>query len=83
MSGFRVESTRGELVESIHRVSAAVTDASGRLVASAGDPELVAEVDGDRVGDLADRAGSVEVSGGVDLLESALDLGEEFLVVHC
>ena len=41
MSGFRVESTRGELVESIHRVSAAVTDASGRLVASAGDPELV------------------------------------------
>lgn len=39
MNGFRVESTRGELVESRHRVSAAVTDADGRLIASAGDPE--------------------------------------------
>ena len=41
MSGFRVESTRGGLVESVHHVSVAVTDANGRLVASAGDPELV------------------------------------------
>ena len=41
MSGFRVESTRGDLVESVHQVSAAVTDASGRLIASAGRPELV------------------------------------------
>ncbi len=41
MSDFRVESTRGELVESVHRVSAAVVDATGRLIASAGDPSLV------------------------------------------
>jgi L-asparaginase II len=41
MTGFRVESTRGGLVESVHHVSVAVTDAEGRLVASAGDPDLV------------------------------------------
>ena len=41
MSDFRVESTRGDLVESVHRVSAAVVDDTGRLVASAGDPSLV------------------------------------------
>ena len=43
MSGtpFRVESTRGDLVESLHAVSLAVTDPSGALIASAGDPELV------------------------------------------
>ena len=38
---FRVESTRGDLVESVHAVSLAVTDPLGALVASAGDPELV------------------------------------------
>jgi len=38
---FRVESTRGDLVESAHRVSVAVVDRDGRLVASAGDPVLV------------------------------------------
>lgn len=38
---FRIESTRGELVESIHSVSLAVTDATGALVASAGDADLV------------------------------------------
>jgi len=38
---FRVEATRGELVESVHAVSLAVTDPSGGLVASAGAPELV------------------------------------------
>jgi len=38
---FRIESTRGDLVESVHAVSLAVTDSSGALVASAGDPELV------------------------------------------
>jgi len=38
---FRVEATRGSLVESVHAVSAAVTDATDRLLASAGDPELV------------------------------------------
>ena len=38
---FRVESTRGGLVESVHAVSLAVTDPSGALVASGGDPELV------------------------------------------
>jgi L-asparaginase II len=37
----RVEATRGAIVESLHRVSAAVVDATGRLVASAGHPELV------------------------------------------
>ena len=41
MSGFRVESTRGDLVESVHQVSVAVADASGRLIASSGDPALV------------------------------------------
>jgi len=40
-SGFRVVSTRGDVVESVHRVSVAVVDASGRLVADAGNPELV------------------------------------------
>jgi L-asparaginase II len=37
----RVESVRGDLVESVHRVSVAVVDASGRMVASAGSPERV------------------------------------------
>lgn len=39
-SDFRVEATRGEHVESIHRVSLAVVDQSGRLVAQSGDPDL-------------------------------------------
>ena len=34
--------TRGDLVESVHRVSIAVADAEGRLVAWSGDPRLVA-----------------------------------------
>lgn len=38
---FRVEATRGDLVESTHAVTATVVDASGTLVASAGDPDLV------------------------------------------
>jgi L-asparaginase II len=42
MSELRVEATRGELVESVHRVSVAVVDAGGRLVAAAGDPSRVA-----------------------------------------
>jgi L-asparaginase II len=42
MSELRVEATRGELVESVHRVSVAVVDVSGRLVAAAGDPSRVA-----------------------------------------
>ena len=37
----RVEATRGGIVESVHRVSLAVVDREGCLVASAGDPELV------------------------------------------
>ena len=41
MSAFRIEATRGELVESVHQVSVAVTDAHGALVAEAGDPALV------------------------------------------
>jgi len=36
-----VESLRGAVLESRHRVHVAVVDASGRLVASAGDPTLV------------------------------------------
>lgn len=36
----RVESTRGEHVESVHQLSVAVVDSEGRLVARAGDPEL-------------------------------------------
>jgi L-asparaginase II len=38
---FRVDVTRGELSESVHAVEVAVVDAEGRLVASAGEPELV------------------------------------------
>ena len=37
----RVESIRGELVESVHRVSVAVVTEAGRLVASAGEPDRV------------------------------------------
>jgi L-asparaginase II len=40
-SDFRVESTRGDLVESVHEVSVAVVDPAGRLVAEAGDPAQV------------------------------------------
>lgn len=36
----RVEATRGNLPESIHRVAAAVVDSDGRLVASSGNPDL-------------------------------------------
>jgi L-asparaginase II len=39
-SGLVVEALRGGLVESVHRVSLAVVDADGRMVARAGDPEL-------------------------------------------
>jgi L-asparaginase II len=41
MTDLHIEATRGELVESVHRVSVAVTDAQGRLIAEAGDPDLV------------------------------------------
>src|SRR5437870_13721706 len=37
----RIESWRGAFVESRHRVHIAVVDAAGRLVARAGDPDLV------------------------------------------
>ncbi len=40
MTDFRIEVRRGDLVESLHRVSVAVTDPAGRLVAEAGDPGL-------------------------------------------
>src|SRR5439155_25531390 len=40
-TALRVEVTRGPLVESLHRVSASVVAADGRLVAGAADPELV------------------------------------------
>ena len=41
MTDLHIEATRGELVESVHRVSVAVTDANGRLIAESGDPDLV------------------------------------------
>jgi L-asparaginase II len=41
LSQLRVEATRGELVESVHPVSAAVVDANDRLLASAGDPDCL------------------------------------------
>lgn len=41
MTDLHIEATRGELVESVHRVSVAVVDATGRLVAESGDPDLV------------------------------------------
>lgn len=40
MSDLRVEVCRGELVESVHTVHAAVVDAGGRLLARSGDPGL-------------------------------------------
>jgi L-asparaginase II len=42
MTELRIEARRGDLVESVHRVSAAVMHADGRLVAAAGDPSRVA-----------------------------------------
>ena len=41
MTDLRIEATRGDLVESVHRVSVAVVSADGRLIASAGDPARV------------------------------------------
>jgi L-asparaginase II len=41
MTDLRIEATRGDLVESVHRVSVAVVQADGRLVAEAGDPSQV------------------------------------------
>ena len=40
MSTLIVESRRGNLVESVHRVSAVVTDAAGKIIARTGDPEF-------------------------------------------
>src|ERR1044071_3130799 len=40
-SPLRIESTRGSIVEAVHQVSVAVSDARGRLLASAGDPDAV------------------------------------------
>ncbi len=39
-----VELTRGPLIESVHHGALAVSDAQGRLIASFGDPELVANL---------------------------------------
>lgn len=41
MNALRIEVTRGTLVESVHRVSAAVVDREGRLLAASGNPDLV------------------------------------------
>ena len=37
----RIESTRGDVVESVHNVAASVTDDRGRLLAQSGDPDLL------------------------------------------
>jgi L-asparaginase II len=42
MMELRIEATRGDLVESVHRVSLAVVSPESRLVASAGDPSRIA-----------------------------------------
>lgn len=42
MTELRIEATRGDLIESVHRVSVAVVQSDGRLVAAAGDPSRVA-----------------------------------------
>src|SRR4029453_11315453 len=36
-----IESARGPLMESVHRVAVAVVDADGRLLAASGDPDTV------------------------------------------
>jgi L-asparaginase II len=41
MTDLHIEATRGELVESVHRVSVAVVDSENRLIADAGNPDLV------------------------------------------
>ena len=41
MTDLHIEATRGELVESVHRVSVAVVDSGGHLIAESGDPDLV------------------------------------------
>jgi L-asparaginase II len=41
MTRFDIVATRGDIDESVHRISAVVTDADGTLIASAGSPELV------------------------------------------
>lgn len=41
MTPLQVEARRSGLTESVHRITAAVVDAGGRLIASSGDPSLV------------------------------------------
>ncbi len=41
MTRFDIVATRGKIVESVHRISAVVTDADGQLVAASGSAELV------------------------------------------
>lgn len=41
MDDLRIEAVRGPAVESVHRIHAAVSDADGRIIATAGDPSLV------------------------------------------
>jgi L-asparaginase II len=40
LSELRIEATRGDLVETVHPVAAAVVDVKGRLLAASGDPNL-------------------------------------------
>ena len=41
MPDLQIEATRGELVESVHKVSVAVVESGGKLLAESGDPDLV------------------------------------------
>src|SRR5688572_3551897 len=67
---------RGDTVESVHRASIAVVDATGRLVASFGDPNLVTFV-----------RSSIKAVQALPILETGaadrFDLTEEELAVAC
>ena len=71
-----VELTRGPLVESIHFGALAVVDVNGSLVASVGDPDLVANL---RSSAKPFQALSLVESGGAD----AFGLSERELAIVC
>jgi L-asparaginase II len=71
-----VELTRGPLVESIHFGALAVVDINGRLVGSAGDPDLVANL---RSSAKPFQALSLVESGGAD----AYGMSEREIAITC
>ncbi|HMN59968.1 MAG TPA: asparaginase, partial [Anaerolinea sp.] len=71
-----VELTRGPLVESIHFGALAVVDSGGKLVASVGDPGLVANL---RSSAKPFQALSLVESGGAD----AFRLDESEIAIAC